>query len=300
MVLYATFDIVIYELMHKKALTLSIVIPVYNEQHHLKACLDSIASQTEAPDQVIVVDNNSTDKSLAVAKKYPFVKIVQEIQQGVVFARDKGFNTNTSDIIGRIDSDTRLEPNWVETVKSIFTEEPELSAITGPVAYYDMPLVAVGQKIDSMSRTLVDTVQTTDFLFGTNMAVRSAAWEDVKDRVCHQNTIHEDLDLAIHLSKSGYKIAYKKQMLAGASTRRLDADPKSYHKYLKMNIETYRAHGIETITPRMASSLFWLAYITLKPIRLAYDGDAHKLSFRHMLKKKNPRVSPSWDGTDDA
>ncbi len=106
---------------------------------------------------------------------------------------------------------------------------------------------------------------------------------------------HEDLDLAIHLSKHGHKIAYKKQMIAGASSRRLDDNPKNYHKYLKMNVETYRAHGIETVTPRMTTSIFWLAYIALKPLRSSYDEDSGRISLKRIMKKRQPRpfVNPT-------
>ncbi|MCA9332748.1 glycosyltransferase family 2 protein [Candidatus Saccharibacteria bacterium] len=277
----------------RKALTLSIVIPVYNEQDHLKACLESIAIQTIPPDEVLVIDNNSTDKSAQIAKKFSFVRLINEKQQGVDYARDKGFNTAKSDIIGRIDSDTRLEPEWVETVLQIFHDEPATSAITGPISYYDMPLIRIGKKIDNSARTIVKAVQSTDFLFGSNMAIRKKAWLDIRDRVCHLPNIHEDLDLAIHLDKAGHKIEYKVQMLAAASSRRLDDNPKNYRKYLKMNIETYRAHGIETVTPRMATSIGWLAYVTLKPLKYTYDDKKRRLSLSHTLNKRKPRVNPN-------
>ncbi len=275
-----------------KAQTLSLVIPVYNEQDHLKDCLDSVASQTRMPDEVIVVDNNSSDKSAEIAKKYKFVKVVTEKEQGVVHARDKGFNQAKGDIIGRIDSDTRLEPDWAEKVMVIFDKEKTISAITGPVAYYDMPLIGFGKKIDNTARTLVKNIQTSDFLFGSNMAIKKKAWNDVKDRVCHLYDIHEDLDLAIHLEKSGYLISYESSLLAATSSRRFDDDPIRFHKYMKMNIETYRAHGIETVTPRMATSIYWLAYVTLKPLRYTYDHETGKLSLRHVINKRKPRVNP--------
>lgn len=275
-----------------KAQTLSLVIPVYNEQDHLKDCLDSVAYQTVMPDEVIVVDNNSSDDSVKIAKSYKFVKVINEKKQGVVFARDTGFNSAKSTIIGRIDSDTRLEPDWVEKVLTIFKKEKNVSAITGPVAYYDMPLIGFGKKIDNTARTLVKTIQTSDFLFGSNMAIKKVAWDDVKGRVCHLSGIHEDLDLAIHLEKSGYLISYESQLLAATSSRRFDDDPIRFHKYMKMNIETYRAHGIETVTPRMATSIYWLAYVTLKPLRYTYDHEKGRLSLKHVINKRKPRVNP--------
>ncbi|MFO0920501.1 MAG: glycosyltransferase family 2 protein [Candidatus Saccharimonadales bacterium] len=276
----------------QKALTLSLVIPVYNEQDHLKSCLEAVAKQTVIPDEVIVVDNNSTDKSVKIAESFPFVKIVNEVEQGVTFARNKGFNIAKSAIIGRIDSDTRLEPDWVEKVLEIFSKEPDLAAITGSVAYYDMPLVSFGKKIDSSVRTLVSSIQTVEFLYGSNMAITKDSWIDVRDRTCILDSIHEDLDLAIHLNKAGHKIAYKSQLLAATSSRRFDDDPVRFHKYMKMNIKTYRVHGIETVTPRMSTSIYWLAYITLKPLRYTYDHETRKLSLKNMTNKRKARVNP--------
>lgn len=49
-------------------LTLTLVIPVFNEEHQIKGCLDAVASQTVMPDEVIVVDNNCTDRTIEIAQ----------------------------------------------------------------------------------------------------------------------------------------------------------------------------------------------------------------------------------------
>ena len=59
-----------------KNFSLSIIIPVYNEESHLRQCLDAIAKQIEKPDEVIVVDNNSTDETVQIAKSFSFVKVL--------------------------------------------------------------------------------------------------------------------------------------------------------------------------------------------------------------------------------
>src|SRR5476651_1469584 len=86
--------------MSNKTLTLSIVIPVYNEQGYLKACLDSIAAQADLPDEVIVVDNNSTDDTAKIAKSYKFVRLLREPRHHQSFAQATGFDAARSDIIG--------------------------------------------------------------------------------------------------------------------------------------------------------------------------------------------------------
>src|SRR6185437_1716246 len=64
--------------MAEKPLTLSLVIPAYNEERYIKHCLDAIASQTVTPMEVFVVDNNSTDSTAAIAKNYEFVQVLSE------------------------------------------------------------------------------------------------------------------------------------------------------------------------------------------------------------------------------
>ena len=123
-----------HETLMKKALTLSLIIPAYNEEHHLKDCLDAIAAQTVMPSEVLVIDNNSTDKTVKIAEKYPFVKIIQEPNQGVIYARNTGFNAAKSDIIGRVDAENVVSKNWVEHVLNIFQDET-VAGVTGPMYF---------------------------------------------------------------------------------------------------------------------------------------------------------------------
>src|SRR3989344_2115583 len=116
---------------------ISVVIPVYNEEEHIGACLQSLKKQTTPPDEIIIVNNNSTDASVAIAQKYG-VKIVNEKQQGMIYARNRGFDEAQGDIIARTDSDALLPPNWIEKIKSHF-QNHTVDAVGGPIIYYDLP-----------------------------------------------------------------------------------------------------------------------------------------------------------------
>src|SRR3982751_3455353 len=118
-------------------MNVSIIIPVYNEEGYLAACLDAVAAQQEKPFEVIVVDNNSTDASHKIAQGYTFVRIIAEKQQGTVFARNAGFEAAKGDILARIDADTRIPKDWVARLTRTFTDEPETAAITGSPMLYD-------------------------------------------------------------------------------------------------------------------------------------------------------------------
>ena len=253
--------------MNNKTLTLTIVIPVYNEHGYLKACLDSIAKQSVMPDEVIVVDNNSTDKSVQIAKSYPFVKLMGETRQGVVFARNKGFNAATSDIIGRIDADTVLPEDWVQRVAAEF-EDPKVAAVTGPVSYYDMPLPRLNYQVNHLMCKFTHRWSSDGpFLYGSNMAIRRSAWDSVKKQVCQDQDIHEDIDLAIHLLKADYPINYTKKILAKASGRRANDSLAGFVEYVAMHRRAYTRHNLHNFAMHFAMFMWILGYFFIHPWR---------------------------------
>lgn len=278
--------------MNKQALTLSIIIPVYNEESHLKKCLESIAWQTEAPDEVIVVDNNSTDNTVKIAKSFSFVKLVSESRQGVTFARNKGFDVGASDILGRIDADTILEENWCKEVRKIFIDK-RIGAATGPVVYYDMPFKKAGFHLDNTIRKAIKKLSNNfPFLFGTNMAVRRSIWEAYRDDFCLRKDVHEDLDMAIHLSLANVKIAYRPKMVVGMSARRYDDTPKDFYRYISFYKTSFEKHGIASNTPNFAMATFIFGYFLLKPFRWLYDPEKERFSPKQLFSPKKARKHP--------
>ena len=220
-----------------KSLTLSIVIPIYNEQRYLKACLESIAKQTVAPDEVIVVDNNSTDKSLEIAKDYAFVKILHEKRQHQVFAQTTGFNAAKGDILGRIDADSVLPPKWVEIAKKSFAEQ-EVVAITGPPRPYDVPMKRFGAAIFRSYIKLASLIAGHRLLWGANCAIRKTAWDRIKDQVLMRDDVWEDYDMSFCLNKTG-KIEYIRQLKMGASFRAVYASFNKYASYQFRSVRTF-------------------------------------------------------------
>lgn len=250
--------------MPNKTLTLSIVIPVFNEQDHIEACLNAIAAQTVKPEEVIIVDNNSSDDTIRIAERFPFVKILSESRQGVLFAKNTGFRAAKSEIIGRIDADSLLPPRWVETVKRLMAGG--FDALTGPVNYYDMPLPETNHLLDHWMRaSIYNWSPKSPFLFGSNMAIRSRTWKDIQACLCADTYMHEDLDLAIHLYEQGHEILYTDQLLAGASGRRYNDSPRRFYRYISMYRQTYLRHGLHSLAIYSATGIYSLGYILLHP-----------------------------------
>jgi glycosyltransferase involved in cell wall biosynthesis len=277
--------------MINKALSLSIVIPVYNEQGHIKACLDAIAAQSELPEEVIVVDNNSTDHTSAVADGYSFVKVVQEKKQGVLAERTKGFNLAKSEIIGRIDADTVLPVDWVKNVKQSL-QSTDAIAVTGPVNYYDMPFPSTNYRFDHFMRSSIyNWSPKSPFLFGSNMAIKKSAWLKIRTSLCRDSYMHEDLDLAIHLDKANHKILYDKKLLAGASGRRYNDKFGRFYIYLSMYRQTYLRHGLHCLAIYSATGVYWLGYILVHPWR-SYWYRLHSWLNPMAILTKSSRKNP--------
>ncbi len=139
-------------LLMKKNLKVSIIIPVYNDGESLLVCLRTIEELSVKPFEVIVVDNNSNDQTRDIASSFSFVRLISESKQGVVHARSSGFDAARGDIFARIDADTLLYDGWIDQIVSLFNNNPELAAVSGPPDYYDIKLTKTANQIDHQIR----------------------------------------------------------------------------------------------------------------------------------------------------
>lgn len=226
------------------SLKISIVIPVYNEDSRLAACLEAIDNLSTKPYEVVVIDNNSTDHSLAVASNFPHVRLISETKQGVVHARNRGFNAARGNIIARIDADTLLPPDWLDHISRIFQDQ-SVAAVSGSANYYDFLLSGFANSIDHWARGYVSPhLKQRNFLHGANMALRRSAWLKTKRHSCQVGGLHEDMDLAIHLQEAGYKVVYDPSLVAGVSSRRLNNGFLDFVRYAMASPRTYAAHKL--------------------------------------------------------
>jgi glycosyltransferase involved in cell wall biosynthesis len=198
----------------------SVVIPVYNEEKTIAACLKSLLRQSVPADEIIVVDNNSTDKTAEIVKQFP-VRIVQEKKQGITFSRNKGFNAAKYAIIVRTDADTIVPKSWIRRIKKHFEEDKDLVALSGPARFSTSAYTPTLSKWPTqMFFTSFKQMCGHECLYGPNMAIRKSAWEDVREETCiSDKDVHEDMDLALHIAYWG-KIKFDSKLVVYSSPRR--------------------------------------------------------------------------------
>ncbi len=119
---------------------ISVVVPAYNRANLLKGCLGSLSIQSvEAADyEVIIVDNNSTDHTEAVARsfieRHPTFRYVKEPRQGVSHVYNRGWKEAHGECVAFIDDDARALPDWVERILNAFeTVRPAPAAVGGEI-----------------------------------------------------------------------------------------------------------------------------------------------------------------------
>ncbi|MFE3456633.1 glycosyltransferase [Nocardiopsis aegyptia] len=251
--------------------TVSLVIPAFNEETTIERCLLAALRQTRAPREIIVVDNRSTDGTAAVvrrvAESHPDagIRILRQFDaQGLVPTRNAGFAAARGDVIGRIDADSVIAPDWVENVSRAMGD-PAVGAVTGPVTYYDVPVFGSSPVSDDLVRRTFWHLgkRRCPFVYGSNMALRAQAWRAIEGSACpdHDDVLHEDIDLAVHLKQTSIRVAYVPRMRAGVSARRLDSSPSSFRAYTHRFTATYESHGIDHWTLRaprhLLQGVFW-------------------------------------------
>ncbi|WP_420880782.1 glycosyltransferase family 2 protein [Rhodococcus sp. (in: high G+C Gram-positive bacteria)] len=279
---------------------LSVIVPTFNEENYIGACLEALLREEELLHEILVVDNNSTDRTVEIVERiaasHPAVRLVREPTPGAVHARNTGFDAATGDILGRIDADTRVGEGWARTVLDYFgrTDTESVGAVTGLSNSYDSPYRSLkGWYMRRLvSKGLLGNEQRIRNLHGANMALRRTTWERVKSATSVDPGVHEDADLALCICAAGTEIAQLSQMRADVSPRRALTPPGEFSHYLRAGIRTLERHGAMTPQHRRLLRLHWFthlgAYLAYRP----YDPDRHRFTVRRLIFGGPPRTMP--------
>src|SRR6202142_1157861 len=117
--------------------TITTIVCAYNEARLLPACLFSLLAPTRPPDEIILVNNASTDDTGAVARAVPGVRVIDEPEKGLVVARETARRATSSDVLAYVDADWRAPPQWLERVERRVEARPDLIRGTGAYRFYD-------------------------------------------------------------------------------------------------------------------------------------------------------------------
>ena len=128
--------------------SVTVVIPAYNRAHLLERCLDSVLGQTLAADEIIVVDDGSTDNTVSTLKSlHPDIKLIQQDNLGVSAARNTGISAARHDWIALLDSDDVWHENKLERQIMALNNAPEYL-----VCHSDEIWIRNGVRVNQMNK----------------------------------------------------------------------------------------------------------------------------------------------------
>jgi glycosyltransferase involved in cell wall biosynthesis len=197
----------------------SVVIPAYNEAEFLGSCLDSLLAQDyPGPYEVVVVDNNSTDATAAVARARG-ATVVHEPKAGVCPARQCGTTAARGEIVVSTDADTFFSPDWLSRIDQAFRDDPGRVAVAGPCRFVDPPwwgrvYTGVLFSIVSLVAHLTGRIL---YVTATNLAFRKSEWPGYNIEATQGG---DELDLLRRLRCRG-SVAFVRRNPTFTSSRRL-------------------------------------------------------------------------------
>jgi glycosyltransferase involved in cell wall biosynthesis len=237
---------------------ISVVIPSYNDAAMLEQCLTALEAQTRPADELLVVDNGSSDATVDVAIAHG-ARVVTELRRGIPQATSAGLDAATGDVIGRLDADSVVPRNWVERIDRAFTDEAGLDVLSGPGRYYDAtPLQRwYGERLQlPIYYGPLAWLFGHDVVFGSNFAIRRDAWRRIRGRVHRDDReIHDDFDIAMNLLP-GMGVRFDLSFVVGISGRPLASWERLGRTY-RMGIHTIAVnHREESLLARRRA---WVA-----------------------------------------
>jgi glycosyltransferase involved in cell wall biosynthesis len=189
--------------------TFSVIVCAYNEESFLQSCLNSLLHQTHPPDEIIVVNNASTDRTRAVAERAG-VRVIDEPRKGLVVARETGWLAATGSVLVYVDADCRAPQHWLARLAREFDGPDPPAAVTGPYRFYDWDLTgrALVWMYDCCVAPVVhvlaqDVLGVGALLYGGNFAITREALRVIGGFDTSIEFHGEDTNLARRVARIG-------------------------------------------------------------------------------------------------
>lgn len=188
----------------------SIVVTVLNEEESIIRLLESIFYQTKKPDEVVIVDGGSKDKTVRLIKEFKNIRLVELKGANRPRGRNVGIKMTKNEIIAITDGGCVLDKNWLEEIISPF-KDPKVEIVSG---YYRVQAKSVfGKCVGVYTLVMPDRINTREFLPSTrSMAFRKNVWKEAGG-FPEKFSLNEDYVFAQILKKTGKKFYFTKRAI---------------------------------------------------------------------------------------
>ena len=200
-------------------LSTSVIVPVWNGRDVLPACLEALAKQAMPPDQIILIDDASSDDALDWAlERYPSLTVRRhERSVGFVHSVNEGLELAEGDLLVLLNQDTIVEPDWLRALAAA-SQMPDVAIVGSRVLNADGTLQHCGGAVDMRGDTthrvhahLSERAepQETEWVTGASLAITRAALQAIgplDDRFAP--AYYEDVEWCVRARAEGFSVLY--------------------------------------------------------------------------------------------
>ncbi|RMF97147.1 MAG: glycosyltransferase [Candidatus Schekmanbacteria bacterium] len=189
-------------------MNISLYIPCYNVSAYIDECLKSVFQQTIKIDEVLIIDDGSTDNTLEIVSKYNVKVLEHKKNKGLSAARNTALKNAKGDYIASLDADCVPRNDWLENLMKEFQSE-DIAGVGG------MLEEGFQENTADLWRTLYmpqhwgnERIENPEFLFGSNNVFRRKYLIKTGGYNEKLGNNGEDYDMSSRLKKSGYRLIY--------------------------------------------------------------------------------------------
>lgn len=186
---------------------ITVAIPCYNSSTYIGRVIESVLDQTHPADEVLVVDDGSTDGSAGIIRRYPVRLIQHNNNRGVATARNSAIEVATGDVIIYIDADAIADSHLLATLIGGY-DSPKVGGVGGQGVESNIRSLADRWRKRHASQSYGDKPREVEFLYGLCMSFRLEALRQIGGFNPSFRTNAEDIDVSLRLRRSGYRLRY--------------------------------------------------------------------------------------------
>ncbi len=194
----------------------SVIIPTYNYGHFLSECIESVLGQTVIPDEILVIDDGSTDDTPEIMKPYlsnPLIKYIRTENSGVSAARNTAIAASSGDIIGILDADDKWRSDKLELQLPLF-DDPKVGVVYSLSQRFDEngPIVTECRRASPQRGQVLEALMSDNIIPLSSAMVRRECFEKT-GTFNESRKSCQDFDLWTRMSVDGVEFDYVDQPL---------------------------------------------------------------------------------------